>query len=486
MNNMHERTWAQEMKSFITFWDPRFEDYQDGQKGVLICRDLLAGLVVALVAIPLGIGFAIASGMRPETGIIAGAFAGLLGGLLGGSKYQVYGPTAAFIPLISAIVSKYDVPFLVLTSIAAGVIVMLLGVTRLGKYFALVPHSIIVGFSIGIALTIAISQAPNILGETGTIGHQTIDKLLHIPNMFENAHAHAFLLAIFTFFITRKLAKISVFIPGALLATLFCTYLANGIWHDHLIPLVTTQYGDIGGRLFAVVLPSLGHFSPADLLIPVSSIVIIGSLESLLSSRMADRLAGTKSPYSPNKELFAQGIVNIVVPLLNGFPCTGALARTATSIKLGAVSPFASIFKGISVIVLMVFFARYLALVPMSCVGGLLLYVATNMVKKDEVMLVLKSGKLETALMLYTAVMTLLTDLCCAVVSATAAYYLLRLIPARQPAVLSGEYAEFATLQSVEVVESFAVPGSDAARCDYCGANQPRALEQVGPHSIRM
>lgn len=485
MNNTYEKTWSQEMISFFTVWDQRFEDYRSGNPAALLWRDVLAGIVVALVAIPLGIGFSVASGLRPEMGIVAGAVAGLLGGLLGGSKYQVYGPTAAFIPIISAIVTNFDVPFMILSSVVAGVIIAVLGVFRLGRYFALVPHSIVVGFTIGIALMIAISQAPNILGETGNIGHKTIEKLFHIPDMFEDAHAHAFLLAIFTFFIIRKLAKVSVFIPGALVAMLVCTYIANAVWHDHLIPLVATQYGSIGGHLFAVTLPSLGHFKLTDLLVPVSSIVIIGALESLLSSRMADRLANSRSPYSPDKELFAQGTVNILVPLLNGFPCTGALARTATNIKVGAVSPFASIFKALSVVALMIFFVSYLEMVPMACVGGVLLYVASNMVKKDEVQLVLRSGKLHTALMLYTAVMTLATDLCIAVVSATAAYYLAQLFGRRNLAAIATEPAGRLAVQAVPVLERAEMPvESHLGRCEHCGAHGQAVLEHAGAPEV--
>jgi len=428
MTKHHELTWAGEMKKFVSFWDERFEGYDKAEnKSLCAFRDAMAALVVALVAIPLGIGFSIASGMRPEQGIIAGAIAGLIGGFFGGSKYQVYGPTAAFIPIISAIVQRFDVPFLILATVVAGLLVVLMGVFRLGKYFAYVPHSIIVGFTIGIAATIAVSQVPNILGETNAVAGHFIDKVHHIPEMFVNAHAHAFILAIFTFFFIRQLNKVSVYIPAALLAMVVCTLVSNEIWHDHLIPLVSMQYGDIGKNLFAFTPPALGRFHVADLFVPVLSIAFICSLESLLSSRMADRLAGNHTPYNPNKELFGQGLVNVVVPLLNGFPCTGALARTATNIKVGAISPMASLLKGISVIVLMLFCASYLSSVPMAFIGGLLMYVASNMVKAHEVKLVLKSGKLHVFLMCYTAAMTLVTDLSVAVVSATVLYYIIKI-----------------------------------------------------------
>jgi len=465
MTRHRDSTWSEELRAFVTFWDERFEDY-DKSKCKLLClfRDATAALVVALVAIPLGIGFSIASGMRPEQGIIAGAVAGLIGGLCGGSKYQVYGPTAAFIPIIAGIVNRFDVPFLILSSLIAGILILLLGVFRLGRFFEYVPHSIIVGFTVGIATIIAVSQVPNVLGETNQIGRHFLEKLSHVPEMFVNAHAHALLLALFTFFIVRQLNKISVYIPAALLSMVICTFTANYIWHDHLIPLVSTQYGDIGKSLFAFTAPSLGEFAPADLIIPVLSIAFIGALESLLSSRMADRLADNHTPYNANKELFGQGLVNITVPLLNGFPCTGALARTATNIKVGAMSPLASIFKGISVIVLMLFYASYLSSVPMAFVGGLLVYVACNMIKLHELKLVFKSGKLHVGLMFYTALMTLVTDLSVAVISATALYYVIKVVVERHMKIRIESYEH--ALGAVPITDHAA---ASPEKCPQCG-----------------
>ena len=460
-------TWPQEILSFFSFWDERFEDYKKAPLASCLFRDATAGLVVALIAIPLGIGFSIASGMRPEQGIIAGAIAGLIGGVFGGSKYQVYGPTAAFIPVLLGIVTKFDVPFLILSGMIAGIIVMLMGFFRLGKYFAFVPHSVIVGFTIGIAITIIVSQMPNILGETNPAGQHLIDKVRHIPDMFQDAHAHALVLAVFTFFFIRVLNKISVLIPAALLAMVICTFVANQIWHDHLIPVVATQYGDIGKNMFAFTPPSLGRFEITDLLVPVITIAFIASLESLLSSRMADRLAGNHTPYSPNKELFGQGLANALVPLCNGFPITGALARTATNIKLGALSPMSSIFKGSCVILLMIFGTTYLSSVPMAFVGGLLVYVATNMVKAHEVRLVFKSGHLHAFLMVFTAFMTLVTDLALAVVSATVLYYTIKIFLEKHAPHVRFEHYDHA-LGTVPVLGP-KYPLPELVKCPNCG-----------------
>ncbi len=457
-------TQMQECQKFLSVVDERFDAYKKNNVGLMLFRDAMAGLIVALVAIPLGIGFSIASGMRPENGIIAGAIAGIIGGFLGGSKFQVYGPTAAFIPIISGIIHRFDVPFLILASIIAGIIVVLMGIFRLGRFFNFVPHSIIVGFTIGIAATITISQIPNILGETGSIGFHVFEKLQHFPDMLKNAHGHALLLGMLTIFLITNLSKISIYVPAALIAMLVCTFVANNIWHEHLIPLVYTQYGDIGQNLFAITPPSLGSFTLTDLIVPVLSITFIAALESLLSARMADRLGNNHTPFDPDKELFGQGVVNCVVPILNGFPCTGALARTATNIKVGAVSPMSSILKGTSVIVLMVFCASYLSSVPMAFVGGLLLFVASNMVKIHEVKIVLKEGKFHTSLMVYTAVATIVTDLAIAVVSATALYHSLKY--------LLGKFAPGLAIASYEHAlgaSSVAKSQLPAKQCPNCG-----------------
>lgn len=405
--------------------DRRFEVYTGSKKQVNLLRDALAGLIVALVSIPLGIGFAIASGLKPEQGIMAGAIACILGGLFGGSKYQIYGPTAAFIPLLSSIVGQYDVPFLIFSSVIAGLFIIGMGLLKLGNHFSKIPFSVTVGFTIGIALSIALGQLPDALGggQQGVSVH-TLNKIQMAASILEHPNIWALLLAILSFFIIKACYRISVFIPGPLIAILIAMLLEQTVPGTNGVPLVADRFGPMPGDLFKLTLPALGSYPIWTLISPVLSIVFIASLESLLSARMADRLAGNQTTFNPNQELIGQGIVNTLVPLLNGFPCTGAFARTATSIKAGAASPFASLFKGVFVIILMVFFAQYITMIPMACISGLLLYVALNMVKADELRHVLKGGKLPTFLMIYTALVTIFTDLFIAVSSATVIHYL--------------------------------------------------------------
>lgn len=403
----------------------RFEVYKQSGRHLALAKDAIAGLIVALIAIPLGVGFAIASGLQPEQGIIAGALAGILGGLFGGSKYQVYGPTAAFIPLLSGIISEYDVPFLIMASVLAGLIIVMMGLFRLGEHFSRIPFSITVGFTIGIAMSIAFAQLPDALGTLQPVtGHawekaQLVGKLLMQPNFT------ALSVAFFSYFIIKVSYKVSVFIPGPLIVIMVATILDQTLLGSHGLPLISDKFGAIGNQMFQLTLPAVGARPVWSLALPVLSIVFIAALESLLSARMADRLANSRTPFNPNRELLGQGVVNTLVPLMNGFPCTGAFARTATNIKAGAGSPAASLFQGGFIILLMCFFSGGIALIPMACISGLLIYVAFSMVKMAEIRHVLAEGRWHAFLMIYTALLTFWSDLLIAVSSATALYYLL-------------------------------------------------------------
>jgi SulP family sulfate permease len=431
------------LKLFLNPIDGRYEDLRKGSVWKNVFRDFTAGLIVAMVAIPLAMGFAMASGLKPEHGIVGGAIAGLIGALFGGSKYQVYGPTAAFIPVIAGVMVAYGAKpdadsakylagygFLILCSIVAGVALILMGLFGLGKYVAMVPHSIIVGFTIGIAATIALSQFGEVLGLKADIGYKFADKVRDIANNINQFNWRALVLALGTFFITKYLLKVSVFIPAPLIALGVCTIVSTTVWAGTGLVSVSDKFGAIPRNLLVFTGPALpGGVTLeliGDLIYFALAIVFVSAVESLLCSRMADRLAGNKGqPFNPNKELSGQGMVQIVVPLVNGFPHTGALARTATNIKLGAISPLAGIFKCILKLLLAAFLASYLEKVPMACIGGILMYVALNMVKWGEVQEVLAHNRFHIVLMVYTAVMVIVTGFLPGVLTAIIIYAVL-------------------------------------------------------------
>ncbi|MBK9259673.1 MAG: SulP family inorganic anion transporter [Polyangiaceae bacterium] len=427
------------LRGFMALIDNRFEDLDRKTWKTTVYRDFSAGLVVALTAIPMAMGFAMAMGLRPEQGIIAGALACIVGRTFGGSKYQVYGPTAAFIPVVAGLMNKYGESsggtfasahgFLVLASIIAGIILMICGMLGLGKHAKLVPPSIVVGFTVGIAVSIALSNGSEALGMASVSGG-LVKKVVAMVSNIGSANLWALVLAAVTFFMTRLLLKVSIFIPAPLLALGACTLVTATVLSGQGIALVGDRYGSIPNNFFVFTGPSLPGTSLAvfaDLAYFVIAIVFVSGVESLLCSSMADRLANNKkTPFNPDKEFWGQGLVQIITPLVNGFPCTGALARTATSIKAGAVTPLAGYFKGVLKLAMAYFMAPYLEKVPMACIAGILLWVASNMIKKHEIKEVMTQGRFHTGVMIFTAVMVPVTDFLTGVISALVVHFALR------------------------------------------------------------
>ncbi len=426
------------LKLFINPFDRRYEDLRSKSCYLTVFRDFTAGLIVAMIAIPLAMGFAMASGLKPEQGIVGGAVAGLVGALFGGSKYQVYGPTAAFIPIVAAIMHKYGVTqdgqvahssghgFLVLVAIIAGIILMFMGLFGVGKLVAKVPYSIVVGFTIGIAVTIAVSQIGETFGLHAKLGHGFFHKVQVIWSHIHETNFYAVTLSISTFFIIKYLLKVSIYIPAPLIAIGIATVVSSTLFAGHDLTLIGTKYGHIPTHLLVFtppIMPQLSLVVIMDIIYYVVAVVFVCSVESLLCSRMADRLADNKgTPFNPDKELWGQGLVNIIVPLLNGFPHTGALARTATNIKVGGTTPLAGIFKCFLKLIMAVYLATYLEHVPMACISGVLMYVAFNMVKPAEVLGVLSHSRFHSTLMIYTALMVIITDFLVGVLSAIIIY----------------------------------------------------------------
>lgn len=439
----------QRLKEFNTFWDSRFEDLTRDTWIKTTYRDFSAGLIVAMTAIPMAMGFAMAMGLRPEQGIIAGALACIIGRTWGGSKYQVYGPTAAFIPIIAGLMAKYGEAgggtfsqahgFLVLVSLIAGVVLMLMGVFGLGKYAKLVPNSIVVGFTAGIAVVIALTNLESILGiesfkdllgEDEDLTGGIISNIVTAYGNIDKINIWSVTLGVMTFVLTKFLLRISIFIPAPLLAIAASTALAATVMAGKGVVLVRDVYGSIPNNFFVFtppVIPVLDLAVSLDIVYYVAAIVFVSGIESLLCSSMADRLADNrKTPFNPNKEFWGQGLVQIITPMVNGFPCTGALARTATSIKAGAVTPLAGYFKSILKLTLAYYIASYLEMIPMACIGGILLWVSTNMIKVSEIKEVLSHNKFHAALMVFTAVMVPVTDFLTGVLSALIIYFVTR------------------------------------------------------------
>lgn len=439
------------IKLFFTFFDSRWEDINKHNWAKIAYKDFSAGLIVAMTAIPMAMGFAMAMGMRPENGIIAGALACVIGRTFGGSKYQVYGPTAAFIPVIAALFTKYGPAsggtfeaahgFLVLVSIIAGIILIIMGIYGFGRFAKLVPNSIIVGFTVGIAVAIALTNLEDVLGIESfrdLLGQDEEIKggiIYNLKSAFQNLdkiNGWSIFLGLLTFALAKGLLRISVFIPGPIIAIGVATLLSATLFADKGIILVKDIYGSIPNNFFVFTAPSMPDMTTRviiDIFYFVGAIVFVSGVESILCSSMADKLANNKkTPFNPDKEFFGQGLVQIITPLVQGFPCTGALARTATSIKAGATTPLAGYFKAILKLTMAYYLAQYLELIPMACIGGILIWVASNMIKPAEIREIKHLGKFEFAMMIYTAIMVPVTDFLTGVLSALIIYFVAKAV----------------------------------------------------------
>lgn len=334
---------AGRIKLFFTFFDARWEDLTKDNWLKIVYSDFSAGLIVAMTAIPMAMGFAMAMGMRPEHGIIAGALACMVGRTFGGSKYQVYGPTAAFIPVIGGLITKYGPAsggsfetahgFLIFVSMISGIILILMGIYGFGRFAKLVPNSIIVGFTIGIAVAIALTNLEDILGIESfkdILGQDEELKggLFHNLSVafgnLDKINPWSIFLGVLTFVLIKVLLRISIFIPGPVIAMAVATTLAATVLADENIILVKDLYGSIPNNFFVFTPPSLPGFSGQlllDILYFVAAIVFVSGVESILCSSMADKLANNKgTPFNPDKEFLGRAWCKLLPRWCRVFP----------------------------------------------------------------------------------------------------------------------------------------------------------------------
>ncbi|KUP36139.1 sulfate transporter [Bacillus halotolerans] len=372
-------------------------------------KDLIAGIVVGVVAIPLGMAFAIASGVEPEYGLYTVVVAGICISLFGGSKYQIGGPTGAFVPILFGIVMQYGLENLLIAGFMAGVMLVLFGLFKLGKIMKYVPKPVIVGFTAGIAVLIFTEQIANFLGLKNVEKHENFHH-----NMFEIAqklgtfNGYAILTAVIGLVILLVSAKVMPKIPGALLALLISTLVAVVFFPDRMA-MIGSTYGDIPRHLPEFQFPEL-TIDKMVMLFPAALVIaLLGGLESILSAMVADNMKGSK--HDSNKELVGQGIANMAAPLFGGIPATGAIARTATNIKNGAVSPVSGVVHGVVVLLVLLVFAPYASHVPLASMAPILMVVAWNMSERKEVANMLRLKNADSFILAATFVLTVLFDL---------------------------------------------------------------------------
>ncbi|MEN6453161.1 MAG: SulP family inorganic anion transporter, partial [Prolixibacteraceae bacterium] len=338
-------------------------------------KDTFAGVIVGIVALPLAIAFAVASGVSPEKGLITAVVAGLIISLLGGSRVQIGGPTGAFIVIVFGIVQTYGLNGLLISTILAGVILIILGLLKLGSLLKFIPHPLIVGFTSGIALTIFSTQINDALGMgIEKVPSEFVDKWSAYFSHLKDVNPVAIVVTLVTIVISVGFKKVTTKIPGSFIAILSVTAAAR-IFE---LPIATIEsvFGDIP-QTISLTFPSIDLSQMHVYFAPALTIALLGGIESLLSAVVADGMISGN--HRSNTELIAQGVANVVTPFFGGIPATGAIARTATNVKNGGRTPVAGIVHAVTLLFIMLFFGQWAKLIPMACLAGILIVVAYNM-----------------------------------------------------------------------------------------------------------
>ncbi|MGV6981323.1 SulP family inorganic anion transporter [Bacillus pumilus] len=383
----------------------RFEGYDLSK----FRRDLIAGLVVGVVAIPLGMAFAIASGVGPEYGLYTVIVAGILISLFGGSKYQIGGPTGAFVPILFGIVSQYGIENLLIAGFMAGCMLVLFGIFKLGKLMKFIPRPVIIGFTAGIAVIIFSGQIANFLGLKGVEKHESFFlNMREIVVHLGTANSLAIITAVIGLIVILAAQKYIPKIPGALLGLLASTFLAV-LFFQGQVETIGSAYGEIPRQLPSFAFPEITIEKMIYLLPPAIVIALLGGVESILSAMVADNMKGSK--HDSNKELVGQGIANMAAPLFGGIPATGAIARTATNIKNGGASPISGVVHGVVVLLILMLFAPYASMIPLAAMAPILMFVAWNMSEKKEFINIVKVKNADSLVLVVTFLLTVIGDL---------------------------------------------------------------------------
>ena len=378
-------------------------------------KNLISGLVVGVVALPLAMAFAIASGVKPEQGIYTAIVAGILAALFGGSRLQITGPTGAFIVILAGITAKYGVDGLQVATLMAGLILLLLGFTKMGAVIKFIPAPVIVGFTAGIGVIIWIGQWKDFFGLPKITGDHFHQKLWHTLQVLPQLHPATTGLAILSLGIVLFSSKLKALrhVPSPLTAMIVATALQS-FFHFEGVMTIGSAFGGIPQTLPHFALPTITLPRIIELIGPAFTIAMLGAIESLLSAVVADGMAGTR--HDSNQELVGQGIANIVAPLFGGFAATGAIARTATNVRNGGTSPISGVIHGITLILIILFLAPLASNIPLAALAAILFMVAWNMSEPPHVIhMIQRAPRSDVAILLITFFLTVFADLVIAV-----------------------------------------------------------------------
>ncbi len=376
-----------------------------------LTTDIMAGIIVGIVALPLAIAFAVASGVSPEKGLITAIIAGFIISFLGGSRVQIGGPTGAFIVIVYGIVAQYGTDGLIISTVMAGVMLVVMGFLKMGNLLKYFPHPLIVGFTSGIAVVIFSTQIKDALGlNIEKVPSEFIEKW---TLYFHNIHSINFFalgITLFTIFLVIFSGRLIKKVPGSFFALILSTLIVQTF--DLPVTTIETFFGEIKGS-FSFEIP---HFEWSQLqyyFAPAIAIALLGGIESLLSAVVSDGMIS--GHHRSNTELIAQGIANIVTPFFGGIPATGAIARTATNVKNGGRTPIAGMVHAVVLLLIMLFLGQWAKLIPMASLAGVLIVVAYNMSEWRSFVSILRSSYFEVIVLLTTFGLTVFMDLIVAI-----------------------------------------------------------------------
>jgi SulP family sulfate permease len=393
-------------------WLPKsilaFRDYD----WVTFRHDLIAGITVGLVALPLAMAFAIASGLTPQAGIYCAIVTGFLISALGGSRVQIGGPTGAFVVVVSGIVAEHGISGLFMCTMMAGVLLVILGLTGTGSVVRFIPRPVVIGFTNGIAVLIASTQIRDFLGLRMTENPgEFVARLAAIGRHLDSTAPAAVGLAVLTLVLVVATNRFVKGIPGTVVGLVVGTAVA---WLVGLpVDTVSSRFGAVPSGLPDFHVPEFRPSLILTLLSPAITVGLLGAIESLMSAVVADRMSGDR--HNPNVELVAQGVANIVSPMFGGLPATGAIARTATNVRSGARTPVAGMIHAVTLLALLIFGAGLAGHVPMAVLAAILFVVAANMGEWHEIPVLLRQTRTDIAVWVTTFALTVFADLTVAV-----------------------------------------------------------------------
>lgn len=374
--------------------------------------DLVAGVIVGVVALPLAIAFAIASGVTPDRGLYTAIVAGFIISALGGSRVQIGGPTGAFVVIVYGIVQRYGIDGLVVATMMAGAILIILGVAKLGGAIKFIPHSVVVGFTSGIAVIIFSSQVKDFLGlHVDSVPAEFIQKWKTLIAHSGSFNGSAVVVALGSLLIMGVWPRVSRKIPGPFVVLIVTTLVVR--LFNVPVETIGSRFGPISASFPHPVLPHLSLLQVTALVAPAFTIALLAAVESLLSAVVADGMIGGR--HRSNMELVAQGIANIASPLFGGIPATGAIARTATNVKNGGRTPVAGMIHSLTLLLITLFFGRWAGLIPLPTLAAILVVVAYHMSEWRTFRSELTAPKSDVVVLLTTFFLTVLVDLTVAI-----------------------------------------------------------------------